>query len=92
MKTLIKEVTQRYEDRYIIIDSAPPLVAPETSAIANYVDGIILVIKSGKTPRAAISEVIEQLGKDKIQGLVLNHSSQVIKKYYGYGKSYYEKK
>ena len=92
MKTLIKEVTQRYEDRYIIIDSAPPSVAPETSAIANYVDGIILVIKSGKTPRAAISEVIEQLGKDKIQGLVLNHSSQVIKKYYGYGKSYYEKK
>lgn len=89
MKALLGEVTKRYEDRYIIIDSAPPSLAPETAAISQHVDGIIIVIKAGKTPRSAVSEVIEQLGKEKILGLVLNHSDQSVKKYYGYGKPYY---
>jgi protein-tyrosine kinase len=92
MKSLISEVSRRYEDRYIIIDSAPPTLASETNAIANYVDGIIIVVRSGKTPRRAVTEVIEQLGKEKILGIVLNHSEQTLKKYYGYGKSYYKPK
>lgn len=90
MKELLSEVALRYEDRYIVIDSAPPSMAPETAAIAKYVDGIIIVVKAGHTPRNAISEVIEQLGKEKILGLVLNHSDQSVKKYYGYGKPYYK--
>jgi protein-tyrosine kinase len=92
MKTLLSEVAQRYEDRYIIIDTAPPSVATETAAIANYVDGIIIVVRAGKTHREAVSEVIDQLGKEKIFGLVLNNSDQSVKKYYGYGKSYYKPK
>jgi protein-tyrosine kinase len=90
MKAFLGEVGRRYEDRYVIIDTAPPSVASETAAIANYVDGIVIVIRAGKTPRSAVTEVIEQLGKNKIVGLVLNYSDQSIKKYYGYGKSYYK--
>jgi len=92
MKTLLNEVSRRYDNRYIIIDSAPPSLAPETAAIANYVDGIIVVVRAGKTPRHAVSEIIEQLGKEKMLGIVLNHSDQSVKKYYGYGKSYYKSK
>ncbi len=92
MKALVREVSQRYDDRYIIIDSAPPSMASETAVIANYVDGIVVVVKAGKTPRSAVSEVIEQMGKEKIVGLVLNHSDQSVKKYFGYGKSYYKPK
>jgi Mrp family chromosome partitioning ATPase len=84
-------VKNRYEDRYIIVDSAPPSLASETTALANYMDGILIVIKAGKTPRKDIEEVIEQLGKDKILGVVLNYSDQSVKKYYGYGRSYYQK-
>lgn len=92
MKALLDEVKHRYEDRFIIIDSAPPSLASETAAIANYVDGILIVIKAGRTPRKAIDEVIEKLGKDKILGFILNYSDQSAKKYYGYGKSYYKSK
>lgn len=91
MKTLLDEVKNRYDDRYIIVDSAPPTLASETAAIAKYMDGILLVIKAGKTPKKEIDEVIEQLGKEKILGVVLNYSDQSSKKYYGYGKSYYRK-
>lgn len=89
MKALLQEVSGRYEDRYIIIDSAPYSVASETAALANYVDGFIIVVRAGKTPRKAVTEVIEHLGKEKVLGIILNHSDQTAKKYYGYGKSYY---
>lgn len=92
MKALLEEVKNRYEDRYIIIDSPPPPMAAETNAIINYVDGVILVVKAGKTPRQAVAEVIEQIGKEKILGLVMNRSDQSVKKYYGYGKGYYVNK
>ena len=89
MKSLLSEVSRRYEDRFIIIDSAPSSLASETAAIAKYVDGIIIVVRAGKTPRKAVTEVVEQLGKEKVLGIILNHSDQNVKKYYGYGKSYY---
>lgn len=89
MKALLHEVSQRYKDRFIIIDSAPCSMASETAAIAKHVDGIIIVVRAGKTPRKAVTEVIEQLGKEKVLGVILNHSDQIAKKYYGYGKSYY---
>lgn len=92
MKTLLDEVKNRYDDRYIIVDSAPPSLASETAAIAKYMDGILIVVKAGKTPKKEIDEVIEQLGKEKIIGVVLNYSDQTSKKYYGYGKSYYRQK
>lgn len=92
MKALLADVANRYDDRFIIIDSPPPSMAAETNAIVNFVDGVILVIKSGKTPKKAVAETIEQIGKDKIVGIVLNHSDQALKRYYGYGKPYYGNK
>jgi protein-tyrosine kinase len=89
MKALLHEVSRRYEDRFIIIDSAPASLASETAAIAKYIDGFIIVVRAGKTPRKAVTEVIEQMGKEKVLGIILNQSDQSIKKYYGYGKSYY---
>lgn len=92
MKSLLEEVVNRYDDRFIIIDSPPPSMAAETNAIINFVDGVILVIKAGKTPKKAVAEIVEQIGKEKIVGIVLNYSDQVLKHYYGYGKPYFDKK
>ncbi len=89
MKALLDEVAARYDDRYILIDSPPPSMAAETSALVNLVDGVILVVKSGKTPKSAVTEVIDQIGKEKILGIVMNYSDLSSKKYHGYGKKYY---
>jgi protein-tyrosine kinase len=91
MKALLEEVAGRYDDRFIIIDSPPPSLAPETSAIVNFVDGVIIVVKAGETPKSAVKETIEQIGKEKIIGIVLNCSNQALKRYYRYGDSYYKK-
>ncbi|MBA3035275.1 MAG: CpsD/CapB family tyrosine-protein kinase [Desulfobacterium sp.] len=88
MEDLLEELKKRYDDRYIILDSPPPSVASETNAVAKYVDGVILVIKKGKTPRGLINDLIEMVGKEKIIGIVLNYSEEHLKKYYGYGYGY----
>ena len=79
MSNLIDEVQTRYNDRYLIIDSPPPMLAPETSAIAQQVDGIIIVIKYGETPLKLVEQMMENLNKEKIIGAVINrfdgHSS-----------------
>lgn len=86
MALLLEEVKKRYEDRYIIVDSAPPQLTAESSALARLVDGIILVINYGKTKRELISDLLEILGKEKIIGIVLNRFNLLSSSYYGYGK------
>lgn len=93
MQNLLKEVESRYQDRYIIIDSPPPLLTAEAIAIARQVDGILVVIRHECTPRKEVKEMIELLGKEKILGVIVNRYDVRLAKYYGYGKydSYYGK-
>jgi len=86
MAMLINEVKGRYNDRYIILDSAPPLLASESNALVKHTDGILLVINYGSTDRTAIAELTDILGKDKILGVVFNRFDIRSSSYYGYGK------
>ena len=93
MSALLKEVKTRYTDRYIIIDSPPPKLTAEASAIARQVDGIILVVKYGSTNREIVSDLINIIGKEKILGVIINWFDMRSSSYYGYGKynTYYTK-
>jgi len=96
MSKLLEEVTERYRDRYIVIDSPPPKLTAETSAISRQVDGILLVVEYGSTPRQMVSDLIEIMGKEKILGIILNKLDMRFSGYYGMGKyskygKYYQK-
>jgi len=96
MSKLLKEVKERYRDRYIVIDSPPPKLTAETSAISRQVDGILLVVEYGKTPRQMVSDLMEIMGKEKILGIILNKLDMRFSSYYGMGKyksygKYYQK-
>jgi len=86
MSKLLKEVTSRYSDRYIIIDSPPPHLTSETSVIARQVDGILLVVKVGSTRRELVEDLLEMMGKEKVLGAVVNWFDVGSSAYYGYGK------
>jgi len=97
MSALLTEVKERYSDRYVIIDAPPPQLTAESSAIARQVDGIILVVKYGSTPKDLVTDLIEIVGKEKILGCVLNWFDLRSSNYYGYGKygkysKYYHKR
>ena len=89
MRRLIHEVKLRYTDRYIIIDTPPPYLTSETNAISRQVDGIIIVIKQGKTQKKDVLNLIDIYGKEKILGVVYNFAKK--KTGYGYGKHGYGK-
>jgi len=97
MSQLLSEVKERYNDRYVIVDSPPPQLTAETNAIARQVDGIILVVKYGSTPREIVEDLVGAMGKEKILGCVMNWFDLRSSTYFGYGKygkysKYYHKK
>ena len=93
MKSLVTDLKTRYADRYIILDSSPLLATTEPSVINEMVDGIIIVIKAGVTPRESVQQAIKLLDKKKIIGVVLNDlefkTEALIQRYFGSDRYYY---
>ena len=94
MKNLIRDLKSKYENRYIIIDSSPILATTEPSVLNDIVDGIILVVKSGDTPRETVQQAVRLLNKNKILGVVLNNmqfkTKALIQRYFGTNHQYYD--
>lgn len=86
MSDLLHEVKDRYGDRYIILDSPPPQLTAETHAMSRMVDGILIVVKYGSTPRKMVSDLIDTVGKEKILGVVFNGIDMRLTHYLGYNK------
>ena len=83
MSAMLREVSDRYNDRLIILDTPPPAMTAETSALARFVDGILMVVKYGSTTRADVEDLIRSMGRDKIIGSVINNVDMRSTRYYG---------
>jgi Mrp family chromosome partitioning ATPase len=83
MKQLLQRFQQRNHGRCTIIDSAPAHLA-ETAFLASHVDGVVMVARAGKTEKESLLQAIENIGRDKIFGLVFNASNEPLKKYKHY--------
>jgi exopolysaccharide/PEP-CTERM locus tyrosine autokinase len=69
-----------------LFDSPPLMVSSESRAIANMVGQIVLVVRSGHTPRKAVLESLGTLGEDRAVSLVLNQAHRSItQQLYSYG-------
>jgi exopolysaccharide/PEP-CTERM locus tyrosine autokinase len=94
MKSLVEDLKSRYDDRYIILDSSPLLATTEPSVLNKMVDGIILVVRAGETPRESIQQAVKQLEKTKILGVVLNDldfkTQAMIRRNFGTHRYYYD--
>jgi protein-tyrosine kinase len=89
MVDLLEEVRNRYQDRYIILDSPPAQVAAETSVLSKFVDGIVFVVRYGRSSRKVIQETVEKIDRNKLLGVVFNgfkgkYTNQYYYKYYGH--------
>lgn len=71
MKDLLKTL-QGAEDTYILIDSPPLLSASESLLLAEWADGVLLVVKGGAIPRGAIRRMVDTIGRQRILGVVFN--------------------
>jgi capsular exopolysaccharide synthesis family protein len=73
---MMKELLLKVKDSYdvIILDSIALLKLPDTKLLANLCDGVILVVKNGKTKlqSAAEAKKVIEFAKAKLIGVVLN--------------------
>jgi protein-tyrosine kinase len=89
MREFLEEVKGRYQDRYVIVDATPSHVTAEVGVLSKLVDGIIYVIMAGKAPRETIRRNLEDLGKEKVLGIVFNGHAQSYRAYHKYYEGYY---
>ena len=92
MATFLEELRGKFKDWFLIIDAPPCQFKAETKSIAQRVDGIILVVMAGKTPRKDVEKAVENFGRDKCLGVVLNGYEKALKNYYRYYDQYSKRK
>jgi protein-tyrosine kinase len=87
MVDLVRELKHFYPDRYVLFD-LPPLLYADPLAFAPLVDGIILVVAAGSTPREEITRSLEMLKEFPVMGCVLNKIDPLELPYDAYYKYY----
>ena len=89
MGQLLNALRKKYSR--IIIDSPPMLAVTDAVVLSQMVDSVILVIRSGETPRPAIQNSLAQLKtvNAKILGAMLNAVGVGRDSYYYYQYSHY---
>ena len=78
--------------KYIVIDSPPILSVTDPLVIAGKVDGVVLVIQGGKTPRDAVRKAgdhVRAVG-GKILGALINNVDIESSEYSYYYRHYYD--
>jgi protein-tyrosine kinase len=72
MGSLLKEVKEKYRDRFIIIDAAPVLTSADPLILSDIVDGILIVVEAERTKKEDIKKVFEMMPNKPIIGTVFN--------------------
>ena len=70
MKVLLTRVEPMFD--WIIIDSPPSVLVSDAGLLANYCDGVLLVVRSNSTPVDAAKRARKEFAERNVVGVVLN--------------------
>jgi len=90
MRRLITQAAAAFD--WVIIDTPPVGLLPDASLLADFVDGVLLVVRAGKAPFSLVKRTVEAITHDRILGVVMNavdyahdRNAGGYYEYYGYG-------
>jgi capsular exopolysaccharide synthesis family protein len=88
-KGMIDSLGEQFD--HIVIDSPPILGFADSVVLSTSVDGIILVVQGGKTPRETLQQAKDVLSQvnTRILGVVINRVNIRRSRYDGFGYYYY---
>src|SRR5271154_4871947 len=88
MREAITELRRRF--KFIVIDSPPIMAATDAVILSALTDGVLLVVRSGETPKEAFTRTRDLLAavKCRLLGVVLNAVDSSAPDYY-YSYRYY---
>ena len=74
MEALVRELKERYPDRFLIFDTPPMDGIPDALVFSQYVDMLILVGRAGFTTRDSVKRACGLAPREKVLGVVFNGS------------------
>ena len=88
MREAITELRRRF--KFVVIDSPPVMAATDAVILSALTDGVLLVVRSGETPKEAFTRTRDLLAavKCRLLGVVLNAVDSSAPDYY-YSYRYY---
>lgn len=91
-RIFIDEARKRYD--LVLLDTPPILPVADTMSMLERLDGLIFLYRVGYTPLSMFKQATEEIGEQKILGVVLNGVEQKSDRYYGkyYGHYYTSQK
>jgi protein-tyrosine kinase len=96
MSRFIYDVSSRYSDRLVIVDTPPLLITAEAPVLANHADQILLVVQASRTSQTAVEDALDLLQAHDNVSMILNRCNEgdrlTASGYYGYGYGYYQKR
>ncbi|MCY7348745.1 MAG: CpsD/CapB family tyrosine-protein kinase [Pyrinomonadaceae bacterium] len=88
-KEILREAKELFD--FVIIDAPPLGIFTDANVLINHADGAMLVIRAGRTSYSAVDRILESLPRNRMLGVVLNQSEDVMdESHYNYG--YYGRK
>ena len=83
-KEILRQAREIFD--YIIVDAPPLGIFTDATLLINQADGAMLVIRAGKTRYSSVDNILETLPRDRMLGVVLNESEDVLDEtHYNYG-------
>jgi non-specific protein-tyrosine kinase len=70
--SMVREMKERYQDRFIIFDSPAVLTCADALVFSRLVDGVLLVVEAEKTAEKDLTQALDLLKETTIIGTVLN--------------------
>jgi protein-tyrosine kinase len=89
MAILIGEMTRRFADRYIIIDTPPCMASSDAAALAPVVGQIVFIVEAHHTQQVEIEASLSMLSACPRISLLLNKSDTMAGEHFGSYEYYY---
>ncbi len=80
MKTIVRELKDRYPDRYIIFDTPPAYPFADAGVLAAMVDSTLYVVREGRAKKDELLKTIEEFKNHNLLGVIYNDAHTFIKK------------
>lgn len=73
MRNLMRELLERYTDRYVFLNTAPILDSADTKILVDACDFVILDVPYGRVTTKRIKEAAAAIGEDKLAGILFSN-------------------
>jgi protein-tyrosine kinase len=84
LKKLLDRIAPVFD--WVILDSPPCVPVADACILAEFCDGVLLVVKAGSTPSEVAQRACQELSGRNVVGIVLNAATQTTL----YGSTYYQ--